>query len=110
MGTKGVIDYELTWLAGLHTTGEQLPSTHLAVIRLYWRHVYAAMPRLKFDKDPFSINAVQTGISHTLYSRLLAYQHSLAIRFYRRRRARDDESRRLICAPATRHRMLRSEL
>eukprot|EP00965_Chrysotila_dentata_P025837 858100-Pleurochrysis_carterae.AAC.1 len=43
------------------------------------------MTRLKFDKVPFSINSVQTGISRTLYSRLLAYQHSLALRFYRRR-------------------------
>eukprot|EP00965_Chrysotila_dentata_P038809 1289817-Pleurochrysis_carterae.AAC.1 len=85
MGTTGVIDYELTWLAGVHTTGKLLPSTHIAVIRLYWRHVYAAMTRLKFDKEPFSVNVVNTGIACTLYSRLLAYQHSLAIRFYKQR-------------------------
>eukprot|EP00965_Chrysotila_dentata_P039666 1318204-Pleurochrysis_carterae.AAC.1 len=43
------------------------------------------MTRLKFDKEPFSVNAVKAGIARTLYSRLLAYQHSLTIRFYRRR-------------------------
>eukprot|EP00965_Chrysotila_dentata_P123514 4082806-Pleurochrysis_carterae.AAC.1 len=35
--------------------------------------------------EPLSISSVQTNISRTLYSRLLAYQHLLAIRFYRRR-------------------------
>eukprot|EP00965_Chrysotila_dentata_P050293 1666377-Pleurochrysis_carterae.AAC.1 len=43
------------------------------------------MTRQKFDMEPLSISNVQTNISRTLYSRLLAYQHSLTIRFYRRR-------------------------
>eukprot|EP00965_Chrysotila_dentata_P211945 6186734-Pleurochrysis_carterae.AAC.2 len=45
------------------------------------------MTRLKFDREPFLlVNTVQQGTSRTLYSRLLAYQHSLStIRFYRRR-------------------------
>eukprot|EP00965_Chrysotila_dentata_P091123 3008659-Pleurochrysis_carterae.AAC.1 len=85
MDTKGVIDNELTWLAGIHISGELLPPTHLAIIRLCWRHVYAAMTRQKFDMEPLSISSVKTNISRTLYSRLLAYQHLLTIRFYRRR-------------------------
>eukprot|EP00965_Chrysotila_dentata_P026339 872972-Pleurochrysis_carterae.AAC.1 len=85
MGTKGVTDNELTWLAGVHINGELLPSTHLAVIRLYWHQVYAAITRQKFDNEPLSTNAVQTSFSRTLYSRLLAHQHLLTTRFYRRR-------------------------
>eukprot|EP00965_Chrysotila_dentata_P015854 524659-Pleurochrysis_carterae.AAC.1 len=35
--------------------------------------------------EPVSISAIQTSISRTIYSRLLAHQHLLTIRFYRRR-------------------------
>eukprot|EP00965_Chrysotila_dentata_P253582 6211316-Pleurochrysis_carterae.AAC.4 len=57
MGTaESVTDCELLWLLGMTPKGELLPSTHEAVIRLYWRHVYAAMTRLKFDNEPFSVN------------------------------------------------------
>eukprot|EP00965_Chrysotila_dentata_P258559 6213263-Pleurochrysis_carterae.AAC.3 len=85
MGTTGVTDSDSTWLLGMSSQGELLPPTHLAIIRLYWRHVYAAMTRLKLDKEPFSTPLVQRSIARTFYSRLLAYQHSLTLKFYRRR-------------------------
>eukprot|EP00965_Chrysotila_dentata_P090927 3000991-Pleurochrysis_carterae.AAC.2 len=44
---QGYVRYDM----GVHTNGELLPSTHMAIIRLYWRHVDAAMTRLKFDKE-----------------------------------------------------------
>eukprot|EP00965_Chrysotila_dentata_P175641 5798157-Pleurochrysis_carterae.AAC.1 len=34
-----------------------MPSTHLSLLRIYWRHVYAAMTRLKLDGAPFSTNS-----------------------------------------------------
>eukprot|EP00965_Chrysotila_dentata_P065276 2163201-Pleurochrysis_carterae.AAC.1 len=37
------IHTELTWLLGMNKTGSLLDPAHLAVIRIHWRHVYAAM-------------------------------------------------------------------
>eukprot|EP00965_Chrysotila_dentata_P244928 6206251-Pleurochrysis_carterae.AAC.1 len=62
-----------------------MPSTHLSLLRIYWRHVYAAMTRLKLDGVPFSTNSVKREISRTFYMRILAYQHSRTLLFYRRR-------------------------
>eukprot|EP00965_Chrysotila_dentata_P074457 2458455-Pleurochrysis_carterae.AAC.1 len=111
MGTTGVKDYELTWLAGVHTTGELLPSTHMAVLRLYWRHVYAAMIRTKFDKEPFSINAAKVLLTWQLHFTRINSQAVLTFWLHPfGRRLHDRQSRRPLCTPTTRHGLLRSKV
>eukprot|EP00965_Chrysotila_dentata_P048098 1595470-Pleurochrysis_carterae.AAC.1 len=79
------IHVELTWLFGVDTRGTLLPPTHLALLRIYWRHVYAAMVKVKHDGDIFSPNLVIQNIARTFYSRILAFQHDRYIRYSRRR-------------------------
>eukprot|EP00965_Chrysotila_dentata_P136303 4506716-Pleurochrysis_carterae.AAC.2 len=67
--TEHVAITELTWNLGMNSKRELLPSTHQAVLRLFWRHVYAAISRLKFGKEPFSANLVKRDITSTLYCR-----------------------------------------
>eukprot|EP00965_Chrysotila_dentata_P239840 6203339-Pleurochrysis_carterae.AAC.2 len=76
---------EPTWLLGMSADGVLMPSTHLCVLRVYWRHVYAAMTRLKLEGDPFSSSFVKREIARTFYMCLLAYQHGRSLLFYRRR-------------------------
>eukprot|EP00965_Chrysotila_dentata_P217704 6190175-Pleurochrysis_carterae.AAC.4 len=58
MGVSNKTKYnkELTWLLGIHMSADGLlmPATHLAVLRIYWRHVHGATTLLKFDGDPFT--------------------------------------------------------
>mmetsp|Transcript_25783 Transcript_25783/g.56517 ORF Transcript_25783/g.56517 Transcript_25783/m.56517 type:complete len:209 (-) Transcript_25783:513-1139(-) len=85
MGTNlSEIHVELTWLLGIDTNGNILPSTHLALIRIYWRHVYAVMVRVKYDGDKFSLKQVKQSIARTFYSRVLAFQHERSLHFFRR--------------------------
>eukprot|EP00965_Chrysotila_dentata_P053097 1762032-Pleurochrysis_carterae.AAC.4 len=76
---------ELTWLFGMTADGVLTPSTHLSVLHIYWRHVYAAMTRLKLDGVPFSTNLIKRERPRTFYTRLLAYQQGRSLCFYRRR-------------------------
>eukprot|EP00965_Chrysotila_dentata_P220246 6191658-Pleurochrysis_carterae.AAC.1 len=86
MGTgRTSLHNELTWLFGIDSKGTLLPATHLALVRIYWRHVYAAMVRNKYDGDVFSPNLVKQNIARTFHSRILAFQHARLIRYFRRR-------------------------
>eukprot|EP00965_Chrysotila_dentata_P160258 5292261-Pleurochrysis_carterae.AAC.2 len=86
MGTKKLSTHpELTWLLGLDAKGSLLPSTHLALLRIYWRHVYAAMVRVKYDNEEFSCRLVNQNIARTFFSRILAHKHGHFLRFSRRR-------------------------
>eukprot|EP00965_Chrysotila_dentata_P038471 1278411-Pleurochrysis_carterae.AAC.2 len=76
---------ELTWLLGLDAKGSLLPPAHLALVRIYWRHVYAAMVRVKYDNEEFSSRLVNQNIARTFFSRILAYKHDSLLRFSRRR-------------------------
>eukprot|EP00965_Chrysotila_dentata_P072646 2400934-Pleurochrysis_carterae.AAC.1 len=81
MGTDtSEIHAELTWLLGITNKGALLPSTHLATLRSYWKHVYAAMVRVKYDEDKFSLNLVKQNIARALYSRILAYKQEHLLR------------------------------
>eukprot|EP00965_Chrysotila_dentata_P156644 5175309-Pleurochrysis_carterae.AAC.1 len=79
------IHTELTWLLGIDNTGKLLPATHLAILRIYWKHVYAAMVRVKYDGDVFSASMVTQNIARSFYSRILAYQHVRLLHFFKRR-------------------------
>eukprot|EP00965_Chrysotila_dentata_P256650 6212617-Pleurochrysis_carterae.AAC.3 len=76
---------ELTWLLGMTKTGQILDPAHLAIIRIYWRHVYAAMVRLKYEGEPFSSARVKSDVARTLLARILAYQYERRLWFSRRR-------------------------
>eukprot|EP00965_Chrysotila_dentata_P207541 6184184-Pleurochrysis_carterae.AAC.1 len=91
--SMSAIHIELTWLFGLDTKGTLLPSTHLALVRIYWRHFYAAMVRLKYDDDIFSPSLVKQNIAHTFYSGILAFQHDRLRRYFRRRFSHQDNYR-----------------
>eukprot|EP00965_Chrysotila_dentata_P034615 1152869-Pleurochrysis_carterae.AAC.1 len=80
-----LIHTELTWLLGMNKTGSLLDSALLAVIRIHWRHVYAAMVRLKYDGETFSPARVKSDIARTFLMRILAYQYGRRLNFYRRR-------------------------
>eukprot|EP00965_Chrysotila_dentata_P005478 179796-Pleurochrysis_carterae.AAC.1 len=79
------IHTELTWLLGMNTTGSLLDPAHLAVIRIHWRHVYAAMVRLKYDGEAFSPARVKSDIARTFLTRIMAYQYERRLSFFRRR-------------------------
>eukprot|EP00965_Chrysotila_dentata_P099130 3277612-Pleurochrysis_carterae.AAC.1 len=86
MGTNSLtIHTELTWLLGIDNTGKLLPATHLAIVRIYWKHVYAAMVRVKYDGDVFSASMVTQNIARSFYSRILAYQQVRLLHFFKRR-------------------------
>jgi len=86
MGTdRTTLHNELTWLFGIDSKGTLLHATHLALVRIYWRHVYAAMVRNKYDDDVLSPNLVNQNIARTFHNRILAFQHALLIRYFRRR-------------------------
>eukprot|EP00965_Chrysotila_dentata_P036094 1201782-Pleurochrysis_carterae.AAC.1 len=86
MGVSNDTQYnELTWLLGMSADGTLLPPAHVGVVRIFWRHAYAAMTRLKLDGDPFLASNVKREIARTMYMRILAYQQSRLLFFYRRR-------------------------
>eukprot|EP00965_Chrysotila_dentata_P190622 6174008-Pleurochrysis_carterae.AAC.1 len=86
MGTHPLaIHIELTWLLGTDNKGKLLPATHLAILRIYWKHVYAAMVRAKYDGDMFSASVVTQNIARSFYCRILAYQHMCLLHFFKRR-------------------------
>eukprot|EP00965_Chrysotila_dentata_P170426 5625245-Pleurochrysis_carterae.AAC.1 len=80
-----LIHPELTWLLGMTKTGQLLDPAHHAVIRIHWRHVYAAMVRLKYDGEAFSPARIKTDIARTFLTRIMAYQYERRLWFYRRR-------------------------
>eukprot|EP00965_Chrysotila_dentata_P092591 3055470-Pleurochrysis_carterae.AAC.1 len=80
-----LIHPELTLLLGMTKTGSLLDPAHLAIIRIQWRHVYAAMVRLKYDGEAFSQARVKSDIARTFLSRILAYQREKRLCFFRRR-------------------------
>eukprot|EP00965_Chrysotila_dentata_P104724 3459002-Pleurochrysis_carterae.AAC.1 len=80
-----LIHPELTWLLGMTKTGQLLDPAHHAIIRIHWRHVYAAMVRLQYDGEAFSQARVKSDIARTFLSRILAYQYEKRLCFYRRR-------------------------
>eukprot|EP00965_Chrysotila_dentata_P200735 6180142-Pleurochrysis_carterae.AAC.1 len=85
-----LIQTELTWLLGMTKTGQLLPTAYLAVIRIHWRHVYAAMVRQRIDGDAFSSTRVTTDIARIFLSRIIAYQHELRLRFFKQRYSHDE--------------------
>eukprot|EP00965_Chrysotila_dentata_P045819 1522825-Pleurochrysis_carterae.AAC.3 len=65
-------------------TGQLLDPAHHAIIRIHWRHVYAAMVRLKYDGEAFSQARVKSDIARTFLARILAYQYKKRLCFFRR--------------------------
>eukprot|EP00965_Chrysotila_dentata_P123442 4079643-Pleurochrysis_carterae.AAC.1 len=86
MGTSPhAVHSELTWLLGIDNKGALLSATHLAILRIFWRHVYAAMVCVKYDGDTFLPNLGTQSIARTFYSRILAFQHARLLCFFGRR-------------------------
>eukprot|EP00965_Chrysotila_dentata_P027858 925877-Pleurochrysis_carterae.AAC.1 len=80
-----LIHPELTWLLGMTKAGSLLDPAYHAIIRIHWRHVYAAMVRLKYDGEAFSQARFKSDIARTFLSRVLAYQYKKRLCFFRRR-------------------------
>eukprot|EP00965_Chrysotila_dentata_P188740 6172922-Pleurochrysis_carterae.AAC.1 len=80
-----LIHQELTWLLEMTKTGQLLDPAHHAIIRIHWRHVYAAMVRLKYNGKVFSSARVKTDIARTFLTRILAYQYERQLCFFCRR-------------------------
>jgi len=66
-------------------TGSLLDPAHHAIIRIHWRHVYAAMARLKYDGETFSPARIKSDIARTFLARILAFQYEKRLCFFRRR-------------------------
>eukprot|EP00965_Chrysotila_dentata_P061393 2033925-Pleurochrysis_carterae.AAC.1 len=75
---------ELTWLLGMTKTGQLLDPAHLAIIRIHWKYVYAAMASLEYDGEAFSSARVKSDIARTFLARILAYQHERRLWFLRK--------------------------
>eukprot|EP00965_Chrysotila_dentata_P166947 5512486-Pleurochrysis_carterae.AAC.1 len=86
MGTDPpAIHTKLTWLIGIDNKGKLLPATRLAILRIYWKHVYAAMVRVRYDGHVFVSLVVTQNIARSFYSRILAYQHTRLLHSFKRR-------------------------
>eukprot|EP00965_Chrysotila_dentata_P257916 6213043-Pleurochrysis_carterae.AAC.1 len=80
-----LIHPELTWLLGMTKAGRLLDPAYHAIIRIHWRHVYAAMVRVKYDGETFSPSRIKSDIARTFLTRILAYQYERRMWFFKRR-------------------------